>query len=88
MATVTAAVLGRSAAGPDEIELVQRGRDLGGAMWVVAAAVLGAWLVAFGVSALRVRPARVRAGPDAVDLPGDERPAVVNLITGDWSLER
>lgn len=71
----------------DQIELVQTWRDVGTARWLVAVAALGTWLVLFGLSAWKVKPRRVRPGPDALDLVGDEPPAVVNLITNSWSLE-
>ncbi len=66
--------------------LVERWRDLGPVMWAVAAGAAGAW---FGLVALLgawLDPRRVAPGPATLDPPGDEPPAVVNLLATDWDL--
>lgn len=68
--------------------MAELGRDLGDATWLVAAGAFALWAVLVGLVAWRVAPRRVHAGPDAIDLVGDEPPALVNLLTGSWSLGR
>jgi hypothetical protein len=67
-------------------DLVERWRDLGPVVWIVAAAVAAGWFVALGMVAAALDPRRVSAGPATLDHPGDEPPAVVNLLTNDWDL--
>jgi hypothetical protein len=68
--------------------MAELGRDLGGAAWFVAVGALGVWCALVATSAQRVRPRPVRPGRDAADVVRDESPAVVNLLTGTWSLGR
>jgi Predicted membrane protein (DUF2207) len=67
-------------------DLVERWRDLGPTLWLLAAAAAVAWFAIFGVLAMLSAPRRVEPGPETLDLPGTEPPAVVNLVTGDWDL--
>lgn len=55
---------------------------------VAAGVALLAWLALLGLLALITRARDVHAGPPAMDLPGDEPPAVVNLIASEWDLRR
>lgn len=74
--------------GANQIEWVRQWWDLGALVWLVATASVALWLVVVWLVALWVRPRRVRPGPDELDLPGDEPPAVASLITRSWSLDR
>jgi hypothetical protein len=67
-------------------DLVERWRDLGPVVWIVAGALAAAWFVALAMVAAALDPRRVAAGAATLDHPGDEPPAVVNLITNDWDL--
>jgi hypothetical protein len=69
-------------------DLVDRWRDTGPALWFVAAGALVLWIVVLIVLALQSEPRRVAEGPPTLDLGGAERPAIVNLVTGDWVLGR
>lgn len=68
--------------------VTELGRDLGHATWLVAAGACAVWGVLVALAAWRVAPRRVDPGPDALDPVGDEPPALVNLLTGSWSLGR
>ncbi|WP_030489451.1 DUF2207 family protein [Micromonospora chokoriensis] len=48
------------------------------------AASLAGWAVIYGTTLLACRPAVVAPGPAVGDLPGQEPPAVVNLLTNRW----
>lgn len=54
----------------------------------VASLVLGAWFALVTLVAAWTRPRRVHASPGTLELPGDQTPAVVNLITHRWQLKR
>jgi hypothetical protein len=69
-------------------ELVDRWRDTGPVLWVVAAATFVLWLLALLVLFVRTEPRDVDAGPATLDPGGPEPPAVVNLVTNDWELGR
>jgi Predicted membrane protein (DUF2207) len=66
--------------------VVDRWQDLGPVVWVVAAGLAVAWFVALGLVAAALDPRRVAPGPATLDLPGDEPPAVVALLAGDWDV--
>jgi hypothetical protein len=67
-------------------DLMDRWREWGPLLWLVTAVLAAAWFAALGAAAVRLRPNRVKPGPATLDLPGDEAPAVVNLITNGWEL--
>jgi hypothetical protein len=67
-------------------ELVEQWRDMGPTLWIVAGGAALAWFVLLGVLAALTEPRRVEPGPATLELGGDEPPAVVNLVTGDWDL--
>ncbi len=67
-------------------DLVERWQDAGPLLWVVAGALVAAWLVLLGALAATTEPRRVRPGAATLELAGDEPPAVVNLVTSDWEL--
>jgi hypothetical protein len=46
----------------------------------------GAWSAVYGLAMLATRPARPDPAPATQDLPGDEPPAVVSLVTNRWEL--
>ncbi|MFG3555588.1 DUF2207 family protein [Micromonospora sp. NPDC047557] len=48
------------------------------------AASLACWAVIYGITLLATRPAAVPPGPAARGLPGQQPPAVVNLLTTRW----
>lgn len=66
--------------------LIERWRDLGPMLWLVAAAAGLVWLALLGVFAFFTRCRNVKPGSPTLDPGGPEPPAVVNLITGDWRL--
>jgi len=66
--------------------LVDRWRDLGPVLWLGVAAAAAVWALVLGVAAFCTRSRQVTPGPATLDLGGTEPAAVVNLITGDWSL--
>jgi hypothetical protein len=68
--------------------LLDAWQDRGPLVWAVAVALALAWLAMLGVLTALTDPRRVEAGPATLDVPGDERPAVVNLVTADWDLGR
>ena len=53
-----------------------------------AAAALGAWLLLLGLFAVATRARRPDPGPEAMDLPGDEPPAVVCMLADGWDVGR
>lgn len=53
---------------------------------IAAAIALGAWLLLLGVLAAATRARTPGAGPEALDLPGDEPPAVVAMLTDGWEV--
>ncbi|MGI8809566.1 MAG: DUF2207 family protein [Acidimicrobiales bacterium] len=55
---------------------------------VAAALALAAWLALLTVLAVATRARRPDPGPEALDLPGDEPPAVVNMLVNGWELGR
>jgi hypothetical protein len=55
---------------------------------IAAAVALGAWLVLLGLFAVATRARTPRPGPQALELPGDEPPAVVAMLTDDWEVGR
>jgi hypothetical protein len=66
--------------------LVERWRDLGPTLWLIAGVLAAAWLAVLALLAAVRDPRRVRPGPAALELQGPESPAVVNLLTTDWDL--
>ncbi len=70
----------------DGAGLVDRWRDMGPTLWLVAAGLVVAWLVALGLLTALTDPRRVRPGAATLEVQGPEPPAVVNLITTDWDL--
>lgn len=72
----------------DQIWWVREWWDLGPLVWAIAAAAVVAWLVLVRVMSRRLGPRRVRAGVGELDLPGDEPPALVSLLTSRWKLDR
>jgi hypothetical protein len=62
---------------------------LAAGLWVpVAGVATGLWLAVFAVLAAATNPRRVAPGPQTLDLPGSEPPAIVNLLARDWRLGR
>jgi hypothetical protein len=55
---------------------------------VAAAIALAAWLVLLGLLAVATRARTPDPGPQALELPGDEPPAVVAMLTDDWAVGR
>ena len=51
-----------------------------------AAIALGAWLALLGLFAVATRARTPDAGPEALELPGDEPPAVVAMLTDGWEV--
>jgi hypothetical protein len=47
---------------------------------------VGAWFGLYGLAMLITRPARPAPAPATQDLPGDEPPAVVSLLTNHWEV--
>ena len=68
--------------------LVERWRDTGPILWVVAAGAALLWVAALIAMAVQSEPRRVPAGPPTFDPGGPEPPAVVNLVANDWELGR
>jgi hypothetical protein len=68
--------------------VVERWRDMGPVLWVIAALALVLWLMLLAALAMRTEPRRVRAGAPTLEPGGAEPPAVVNLMTNDWVLGR
>jgi hypothetical protein len=66
--------------------LVERWRDLGPTLWLIAGVLTAAWLAVLALLAAMLDPRRVRPGPATLELQGPESPAVVNLLTTDWDL--
>ncbi|HWC10004.1 MAG TPA: hypothetical protein VG455_02165, partial [Acidimicrobiales bacterium] len=66
--------------------LVERWRDLGPVLWLVAGGGGALWAALLGVLTFATRSRDVDPGPATLDLGGPEPPAVVNLVTGDWRL--
>jgi len=54
--------------------------------WIVAGGAAAVWVVLLLLLTARTEPRDVDAGPPTLDLVGDEPPAVVALIAGDWEL--
>lgn len=69
-----------------QTSLVDRWRELGPVLWLVAAGGALIWAALLGIAAFATRSRNVRPGPPTLDLGGPEPPAVVNLITDDWRL--
>ncbi len=53
-----------------------------------AGVALVAWLVLLGLLALATRARTPDAGPEVLELPGDEPPAVVAMLAGGWEVGR
>jgi hypothetical protein len=66
--------------------LVERWRDLGPTLWLIAGVLAAAWLAVLAALAAVRDPRKVRPGPAVLELQGPESPAVVNLLTTDWDL--
>jgi hypothetical protein len=56
--------------------------------WAVVVGLSVAWLAVVGVFHLARRPPEPKPGPPTLDLPGDEPPAVVNLLTHRFRVTR
>ena len=69
-------------------DLVERWRDIGPVLWVVAGAAFVLWLATLAVLAAKSEPRDVAPGPATLDPGGPEPPAIVNLVTNDWELGR
>jgi len=54
-------------------------------MWIAAALAVGLWLLVLLVLAAATRTPEVKAGP-ATEALGEQSPAIVDLLTGDWRL--
>jgi hypothetical protein len=65
---------------------VERWRDLGPFLWLVAAGGGALWAALLGALMFATRSREVDPGPPTLDLGGPEPPAVVNLLTADWRL--
>ncbi|MFP5319251.1 MAG: DUF2207 family protein [Acidimicrobiia bacterium] len=66
--------------------LVERWRDLGPVLWLIASGAAVLWAALLGALAFATRCRDVDPGPATLDLGGPEPPAVVNLITDGWRL--
>jgi hypothetical protein len=55
---------------------------------IAAAVALVAWLALLGLFAVATRARTPHAGPEVLELPGDEPPAVVAMLTDDWEVGR
>jgi hypothetical protein len=55
---------------------------------IAAGVALGAWILVFLVFAAMTRARAPVAAPATMDIPGDEPPAVVGLLTNGWAVER
>ena len=55
---------------------------------IAAAIALAAWLLLLGVFAVATRARTPDPGPEALELPGEEPPAVVAMLTDDWAVGR
>jgi hypothetical protein len=53
---------------------------------IAAGVALAAWLVLLGLFAVATRARKPDAGPEALELPGDEPPAVVAMLTDGWAV--
>ena len=53
-----------------------------------AAIAVGAWLLLLGLFAVATRARTPDPGPEALELPGEEPPAVVAMLTDDWAVGR
>jgi hypothetical protein len=53
---------------------------------IAAAVALAAWLLLLGLFAVATRARRPEPGPEALELPGDEPPAVVAMLTDGWEV--
>src|SRR5688572_5675895 len=69
-------------------DLVERWRDIGPVLWVVAGAAFVLWIATLAVLAAKSEPRDVPPGPATLDPGGPEPPAIVNLVTNDWELGR
>jgi len=77
---------GVQAAMADGGDLVERWRDLGPVLWIVAGGAAALWFGLLALLTAWLDPRRVAPGPATLDVPGDEPPAVVNLLATDWDL--
>lgn len=66
--------------------LVERWRDLGPVLWLVAAGAGMLWAALLGAFAFATRCRSIEPGPPTLDPGGPEPAAVVNLITDEWRL--
>jgi hypothetical protein len=66
--------------------LIERWRDLGPVLWLLAAGGGALWAALLGALAFATRSRKVDPGPSTLDLGGPEPPAIVNLLAGDWRL--
>lgn len=55
---------------------------------VAAGVAVAAWLVLLGLLAVATRARTPDPGPEALELPGDEPPAVVAMLTDGWEVGR
>jgi Predicted membrane protein (DUF2207) len=86
---VTAAgldLVGTLVAAAGDEGLIERWRDLGPVLWLVAGTGGALWAALLGALMFATRSREVDPGPSTLDLGGPEPPAVVNLLTGDWRL--
>lgn len=67
-------------------DIVERWRDMGPVLWVIAAGAAGAWFALLGLLAAATNPRKVDPGAETLELGGPEPPAVVNLLAADWRL--
>ncbi|HEY8544338.1 MAG TPA: hypothetical protein VIL36_04790, partial [Acidimicrobiales bacterium] len=62
-------------------------QDMALELWIGTGAVALVWFALLGLCMAITEPKKVDPGPATLDLPGQEPPAVVNLIANDWRLE-
>src|SRR3954471_13496834 len=55
---------------------------------VAGAIAVAAWLVLLGLLAVATRARTPDPGPEVLDLPGEEPPAVVAMLADDWKVGR
>ena len=55
---------------------------------IAAGVALGAWLLLLGLLAVATRARTPDPGPEALELPGEEPPAIVAMLTDGWEVGR
>src|SRR5688500_17982378 len=69
-------------------DIVERWREIGPVLWVVAGAAFIVWIASLAILAAKSEPRDVAPGPATLDSGGPEPPAIGNLVPNDWELGR